>query len=303
MPNEVADVDEAAPPARPGMADEALPDTLLPGDTLAVAYVAAVGLEPVTTSLDRSGTLHLPQLGDFRIIGMTLTEAEALVQVKLSSEDRFARVSLSLQQTKARQVTVTGAVEKPGNVALEGDMRLAQVLASVGGIRQANSNDRVVTLGDLDGTRLMREGVALPIDARKALEGDLRHNVRVRSGDVVVVPPALHGRIIVLGDVRKPQTFPFRQGMRLTEVLADAGGLTREADAADVRVLRGGFAHPRIYRANVNDLLLAKRSDVVLAAGDVVFVTEHWLASVGDVLARVVPAAATGALVAGVVAP
>jgi polysaccharide export outer membrane protein len=243
--------------------------------------------------------LHRPQLGDFRIAGLTLGDAEALVQDKLSLEDRFARVSLSIQQSNGRQVTVTGAVEKPGNVALEGDMRLAQVLASVGGIRQSNSNDRIVVLGDLDGSRLVRNGATLPVDVRKALDGDVRHNVRVRPGDVVVVPPALDGRIIVLGDVKRPQTFPFRKGMRLTEVLADSGGLTRDADAADVRVLRGGYAHPRIYRANVNELLLAKRPDVIMAAGDVVFVTEHWLASVGDVLARVVPAAATGALLLG----
>ena len=147
----------------------------------------------------------------------------------------------------------------------------------------------------------MRNGRALPVDAKLALEGAPRHNVRIRPGDVIVVPPALAGRIIVLGQVAKPQTLTYRRGIRLTEVLAECGGLTKDADSDDVRILRGGYAHPKLYVANAKDVLAGVRSDVVLAPGDVVYVTEHWLASVSDVLNRVIPAAATAAFFTTVV--
>jgi polysaccharide export outer membrane protein len=93
----------------------------------------------------------------------------------------------------------------------------------------------------------------------------------------------------------------FRRGLRLTEALAESGGITQPADLEDVRVLRGGLAHPRMYVANLKDVLAAKRPDVELAPGDVVFVTEHWFATTTDVLARLVPAVATTVLAGTIV--
>jgi polysaccharide export outer membrane protein len=145
--------------------------------------------------------------------------------------------------------------------------------------------------------------VTLPVDARKALEGDPRHNIRVRPGDVIVVPPAVASRITILGQVGRPRTLAFRPGIRLTEVLAEAGGLTQGADATDVRILRGGYAHPKLYVANARDLLAGRRSDPLLASGDVVYVSQHWLATIGEVLEKVIPAATTGLLIGTTVKP
>jgi polysaccharide biosynthesis/export protein len=143
----------------------------------------------------------------------------------------------------------------------------------------------------------MRDGKRVPIDVRLAVEGVVRHNVRVHPGDIIVVPPALDGRIVVLGHVNKPGTVSWRRGLRLTEVLADCGGMTKSADSEDIRVLRGGYAHPKLYVANAKDVLAGVRPDVVLAQGDVIYVTEHWFASMGDVLEKIVPAAATVGLI------
>jgi polysaccharide export outer membrane protein len=197
--------------------------------------------------------------------------------------------------------TVSGAVEHPGYGPIVGDARLADVLAAVGGPRITATTDKPNVLGDLDGTRVVRDGKTLPVSARLALEGSPRHNIRVRPGDVIFVPPALEGRIIVLGHVGKPQTLPYRRGLRLTEVLADSGGLTKEADSEDIRIVRGGYAHPKLYVANAKEVLTAVRPDVLLAPGDVVFVTEHWFASIGEVLDRVIPASATALLFASVI--
>jgi polysaccharide export outer membrane protein len=296
-PSDDADFQASAAPVRPGIDDEDDADPVTPGDVITVRYEGNKDLESVTVSVDAHGDLHLPLLGDVHVGGSPLPVAEGAVQASLSHFDYFSRAALTISETRGRYVTVSGAVEKPGNVPLVGLTRLADVLASVGGLRQATSNDRMVELGDVNGVRVVRHGQPLAIDASLALQGAPRHNVRMRPGDVVVVPPALEGRIVVLGHVNKPTTFPFRSGMRLTEVLADAGGLSDKADSEDVRVLRGGYARPRLFVANMKDVLSGVRPDVTLAPGDVVFVTEHWFASVGDVLERLVPLAA-GALVA-----
>jgi polysaccharide export outer membrane protein len=294
--NPTDDADFAADPTppKPGLVeDDAQPaDTLFAGDIVSVRFLGATGLDQPSAPIDRSGRLHLPLVGDILVAGKSLSEAEAAIQKQVERYDRFARASISLTDPKGHLVTITGAVERPGNVAVVGDARLAEILASVGGPRLITSDERMVSLGDLDGTRVVRKGKVLPVDARLALEGNPRHNVRIRPGDIIYVPPALAGHVIMLGNVGRPRTMPYRAGMRLTEALADAGGFAKSADQQDVRILRGGFASPKLYVARAKDILNGRRPDVVLAPGDVVYVTEHWSATVSEVLERVVPASA-----------
>jgi len=293
-------VSTSLPPA-PGLDSDPLEeiDTVRAGDVLAVRYVGSKDIEPLHVVVDRGGKVHLPLIGDVAIAGKSMDDAEQTIQEALRHYDQFSRASLELVEGKGRIATVTGAVERPGNVPLVGDARVADVLGAVGGgkIIVGSQTDRTVPFGDLDGARLMRDGKRVPIDVRLAMEGALRQNVRVHPGDILVVPPALDGRIVVLGQVNKPGTVAWRRGLRLTEVLADSGGMTKSADSEDIRILRGGYVHPKLYVANAKDVLAGVRPDVVLAQGDVVFVTEHWFASVGDVLDRVVPAAATAGLI------
>ena len=280
---------------QPGM-DESraeMADTLNTGDLVSVRFIGSAELDQAQTTIDRSGRVHLPLVGDVLIAGRTLVEAEAVIQTELQKFEKFTRVSLNLVDGRGRFATVTGAVERPGNVPLIGDAHIADVMAAVGGPRFTTMEDRFVALGDIDGARVVRNGIALPVDVRKALSGEPRHNIRIRARDVIYVPPTLSGRIAVLGNVERARTMSFTPGVRLTEALAYAGGLNRNGDSDDVRVLRGGLKNPRIYVVSVRDLFAGARPDVMLAPGDVVFVSQHWLASVGEVTERIVPALAT----------
>ncbi|MBI5534511.1 MAG: SLBB domain-containing protein [Deltaproteobacteria bacterium] len=268
-------------------------DTLSSGDIVSVRFIGSAELDQAQTTVDRSGRVHLPLVGDVVIAGRTLVEAESVIQTELQKYEKYTRVSLNLVDGRGRFATVTGAVERPGNVPLIGDAHVADVMAAVGGPRFTTMEDRFVALGDVDGARVVRSGVALPIDVRKALAGEPKHNIRIRPRDVIYVPPTLSGRIAVLGNVEHGRTMAFNPGMRLTEALAYCGGLNRNADADDVRVLRGGLKNPRIYVVSVRDLLAGARKDVELAPGDVVFVSQHWFSSVGEVTERIVPTLAT----------
>lgn len=280
--------------AKPGLveSDVVAPETIRPGDILGVKMIGATDLDNPSVPVDRSGVIHLPLVGDVDVRDVTLADAEARVQAKLLQYDRFSRVSLRLVEARGRIATVTGAVEKPGNIPLVGDARLASVLASAGGPKMVSDGDHLVMLGDMAGAQLVRGGKPLPIDFNLALEGNPLHNVRVQPDDTIIVPPSVSGRIVVLGNVNKARTMPYRKGIRLSEALADAGGLETGADPEDVRVVRGGYAHPRLYVASLKALVQGKAPDVVLAPGDIIYVSRHWAATVGDVLAKVVSSVA-----------
>jgi polysaccharide biosynthesis/export protein len=275
--------------------DEPLSLTLEPGDVVTIRAYAAEIQEYEDLMVDERGVVHVPLAGPVEVGGIPLEEAEARVQQAMRAFDRVVRINILLVEPTGHQATVLGAVSDPGRVALLPGMRLADMIAAVGGPAHETSGGEVVFLADLDGSRLVRNGEAVPVSVRQALEGDPRHNVRVRPGDYLYMPPVRGRNIIVLGEVGEPKLVAYRQDLRLTEVLAISGGITEQGDRTDIHVVRGPLRAPRVYGASLRSIVDGKSSDVVLAPGDIVYVTQEWTASVGEVLSRLSPLLTVGA--------
>src|SRR5690606_9966855 len=139
-----------------------------------------------------------------------------------------------------------------------------------------------------------------------AVTGDIRHNVRVQPGDHLYVPPQLGSLVSVLGEVQNARVITYRPGVRLTQALAMAGGLTRDANGGDIHIVRGPSTSPRVYRAAVDHVVAGNLPDPVLAPGDVVYVGSSALADFRDVVSTIAPlvsvAATTGVPIAIVAA-
>jgi polysaccharide export outer membrane protein len=91
-----------------------------------------------------------------------------------------------------------------------------------------------------------------------------------------------------------------RPGMRITQALALAGGVMRDGNWGDVRVIRGDSEHPRVYQASVADIVDGRSPDVVLAPGDIVYVASAGHADLRDVMnsvAAFLSLGTTGALI------
>lgn len=280
----------------PGLPEEEPgPFLLLAGDLVSVR-IHSVEKHELMLSVDATGRIYLPSVGAVPVGGLELPVAEARVERAFRRQDRFAEVVLALAETGGHRAAVVGAVEHPGEFALRPTTRVAELVAMSGGARVTPEDAELTDLADMDGARVIRAGQTLPVSVRRALLGDPRHNVAVRAGDLLYVPPARGTRISVVGEVQKPRVVPHRIGLRLSEAVAMAGGLSTRADDADVRIIRGPLSEPRVYRTSVADLAAGRGRDVVLVPGDVVFVTESWFASVTDVLHRLTPFLAATAL-------
>lgn len=295
-PNLLADDPNFPPPARvepSGVPDAPpAPYVLLPGDVLHLRTTSADPLDVPELTIDETGRIHVPLAGDVEIGGLGFQAAEQRVEQALRAYDPFARASLQVVRAAGHRVIVAGAVDKPGAYELRPDARVAEIVVTAGGFKTFDEAGETYDAADLDAARVLRAGAALPISLSRAMQGDPRHNVRLRAGDLVFVPPARSRRVTVLGEVRSPRLAPFRPGMRLTDALALAGGTTQDADNADIRVVRGPLSNPRVYRADLKALISGRGRDVELAAGDIVFVTEHWFATTTDVVNRLAPALA-----------
>ena len=235
------------------------------------------------------GNLHVPLAGDVPVGGMTLTEAESRVQAAMRVLDRVVRVGLAVIEANGHMASVLGAVGDPGRIRVFPGMRVADLLAAAGGPRDTVESEDTGPIADIGGARLVRRGRTLPISISKALQGEPAHNVRVRAGDHLYVPMARERMVIVLGAVEAAGVFAYRSSMRLSEVLARAGGLDDRGDRTHVNIVRGSLESPQVYTASLRAISRGSDSDVYLAPGDVVYVTEEWTAHVGEVLARLAP--------------
>ena len=269
--------------------DPAEPMRILPGDVVLLRTFSTENTEYDGLVVDERGTLHVPLAGDVAVGGMTLTEAEGRVQTAMRQLDTVVRVGLAVSQANGHMTSVVGAVQAPGRYPLSPGMRLADLLAAAGGVRTTVESEDSGPIADLAGARLVRAGRTVDISVAQALQGDPRHNVRVRPGDHVYVPMAREQMVIVLGSVEGPGVLAFRRGMRLSEVLARAGGLDERGDRTHINIVRGSLEAPQVYTASLRAISRGNAPDVYLAAGDIVYVTEEWTAHVGEVLARLAP--------------
>lgn len=279
--------------------DAPFPMQLMPGDVVGMSTISAETTEYEGLIVDSMGLLHVPLAGDIEVGGLSLTEAEGRIEQALRRFDRIIRVNLSMSEPNGHRATVLGAVTEPGVVSLTPGMRLADLIGQVGGVLREVQNAESVTMADLAGARLVRNGEALPVSLTLAIEGNPRHNVFIHPGDHLYVPPREEERIRVLGEVGAPLVVNYRSGIRLSDALAMAGGLTESGDPRDVRVIRGPLDRPRVFEANIIALARGRGGshDVELAPGDIVFVTPHGLASLGRTLNALGPilSAATSA--------
>ncbi len=263
---------------------------LLPGDVVQLTTVSAKTQAFDGLIVDSMGQLHVPLAGDIQVGGMTLTQSEKAVETGLRRYDRFVRANLIITRLGGHTAAVVGAASSPGRFEAVPGMRLADLLAQAGGIKEARSNEVPTLLGSLELTRLVRDGETVPVSMRLARQGDPKHNIRVHPGDQLYVPPITDQLIMVLGEVARPQPLGYRPGIRLTEVLAHAGGIvSQRGDRKDIRIVRGSLREPQIYTTNLKALMSGKATDVELIPGDIVYVTKAWYASTADVLNALAP--------------
>lgn len=263
---------------------------LLPGDVVQLTTVSAKTQVFDGLIVDALGQLHVPLAGDIQVGGKTLAQGEKAVERGLRQYDRFVRANLIISELEGHAASAVGAVAKPGRIRVNPGMRLADLLAEAGGAERATSKDIPTLVGNLDLARLVRDGETVPVSVPLATSGDPKHNIRVRPGDQLYVPPVTADLIMVLGDVGEPQPVAYRSGIRLSEALARAGGIdTSRGDRKDIRIVRGPLREPQIYTSNYKAMTSGKATDVELAPGDIVYVTKAWYASTSDVLNSLSP--------------
>lgn len=271
--------------------------SLRPGDEIVIDVTSGAASQRRTAWVDATGQVHAAAGRDLQLSGLSLEQAQARVMEAVRQSDKFAAVTLQRSPRIHARIAVLGALAKQGELPLTPGMRLVDAVALSGGLLASLPSGRNAVpapVADLEGAVLLREGKRLPVSLEQALRGAPSHNVYLHPGDQLYVPFATGRSVSVLGQVHASASLPHRTGLRLTQALSEAGGVTDGGDKDDIRLVRGPVDGPSVYRASLSDIAGGRARDVALASGDVVFVTDHAVEDAGEVVRLVAPVVVVG---------
>jgi len=154
-----------------------------PGDVL---YISVWKNEDLTTGVTvlPDGKIHFPLIGEVVVGGKTLAKLEKELKEKIGTFVPDPNLSVMVQQTNSMLIYVIGEVNNPGQFAMNTNINVLQALAMAGGFsdfanrkkikifRQTKNKNEILTFSYID----------------IAKEENIEQNIRLKRGDVIVVP-------------------------------------------------------------------------------------------------------------------
>jgi protein involved in polysaccharide export with SLBB domain len=80
--------------------------------------------------------------------------------------------------------------------------------------------------------------------------------------------------VSVLGQVKEPGSFPYKERLTLVQAISLAGGMNPLAQAKRVKLIRETEKGPQTFEIDVTQIIERGGQDLVLEPGDIVFVPE-----------------------------
>lgn len=214
------------------------------------------------TRVSEVGVVSYPLLGNIRIGGMSVTQAEQFVAngLKTGNFVKNPQVTIVVLQVKGNQANVLGQVNRPGRYPIEtADMRLTDLISNAGGVAPGGAEILVLS-GKRDG-KPYRVEIDLPAIFAP---GGSDNDVFIQNGDVVWVDRG--PMVYIYGEVQRPGPMRLERGMTLMQSLATGGGITQRGTEKGIRV------HRKNAEGKVEVIQLPM--DESLKDGDVVYVKE-----------------------------
>jgi polysaccharide export outer membrane protein len=267
-----------------------------PGDLLTVNVFGWDAMKDVQTRVSSTGAVALPMIGDVPAGGRTETQLQAEIEQRLrNGYMRDPHVTVFVQRYQSQQVSVTGAVARPGLYSLTRDNRTVYDLLSQAGGLTEQAGGRVL-LSPAEGARC--DGSGRPSHAAapalhatagagfqtasaaslEPIEFDLEGKVPagqvnpltlpVMGGDSLVVT---RGRFMVDGWVAKPGLYTFTPGMTAYGAMSVAGGALYPANLGRTQIIRARRDGTKeLLEVDLNRVGHGEAQDVALREGDVV---------------------------------
>jgi polysaccharide export outer membrane protein len=242
-----------------------------PGDVLEVTVFDNADLSR-TPTVQTSGAIALPLLGEVPVAGLTVPEVKQKLTALLGRDYLVnPQVEVKVKEYQSQFVSVVGEVNSPGRKPLRGQTRLIDVLIEAGGFTPRASGDIVITRlqgsfeGGASSLRLRLAGGPLTAQDQVNLE------VVLRDGDLVTASAKYY--VTVEGEVAHPNRYPIEGDLTVTGAISLAGGLSRfGSNDVKVRRIDPETGKTSILEVDLKAVRSGKAEDPRIVANDVITV-------------------------------
>ncbi len=238
------------------------------GDLLVVKVLEENKLD-TEARVSSLGSINVSLLGEVSVVNLTATQAERKIEELYKKEYMHdPHVSVYIKERMSKQITLVGAVEKPGTYEYVAQRRLLDVLAVGNGLKKEAGSSAYITRKDTKTGKTFNYIVDLE-DLVK--NGNMANNHAILGGDVIFIPKS--GQCFVDGAVRKPGTYPLESNMTITEAIVLAGGLAGYADDDKIKLVRfmGRGKERQVVSLSYSDLQGGVGDTLILKDQDIIF--------------------------------
>lgn len=186
--------------------------------------------ERFESEVSPDGTINIESYGPISVDGMTVSQANRHVKSLLGGRYAGSNIRLTVGQTKTITVDVMGEVEAPGSYTLSAFSTVFQALYMAGGTNE---------IGTLRNIKIYRNGKEISTcDVYDyILNGNMKGNVRLASGDVLVVG-AYDCLVNITGKVKRPMYYEMKSTESVGTLIKYAGGFAGDAYTDVLRLIR-----------------------------------------------------------------
>ncbi|WOD38907.1 polysaccharide biosynthesis/export family protein [Nodosilinea sp. E11] len=269
------------------------------------------------------GRLNLPWVGEVRVDGLTIREAETQIESSYAPFIKNPNVTVTLVSPRSLRVVVAGEIQRPGSYTLTPrEQGVGGGLAEVGGnpndwptvitaIQAAGGLQQQADLRNVQLRRLDQNGSTrnLNVDLWALLQGEnAPQDFTLRDGDTILVPtatvldPSEAQRIAIAnfspdgiainiaGEVKTPGLVDLRPNSSLNQAILAAGGFdnprAKSGSANLIRLNPDGTVVNRIIQVDYSEPL-NEETNPALREGDIVLISTSNLARTSDFLSLV----------------
>ncbi len=236
-----------------------------PGDILAYQTTGIDFMEKMTV-VSPENTIMLERIGVVNVAGKTLQQLRDTLSSIMKLRSASVDIFVTLRRARLVYVTLKGNVTYPGTYAVPASMRVSTfltvmrqpwLLSKDGGLSemakgtglnviptkaQELTRSTITTLGPFASRNIAvrhRRGSQIADIPLSRVNGNSHLDPHVRESDEIEVPYEDHtfATVSISGAVVSPTTLAYKQGDRVSLLLAAAGGPTSDADLSRVYVI------------------------------------------------------------------
>ena len=161
---------------------------LQPGDLVDIKVFMEDAMDR-TLRISSNGTITYPLIGNIRISGVSLSEAEEKIATKLKHYIKNPQVSMLIKEYSNKTVYVLGQVKKPSAIMMppEKSLTVLEAISSVGGFTDIANTSKVKILRMENGKQK-----SIDVDITSITkQGNKSLDVTLQPGDVLFVPQSI----------------------------------------------------------------------------------------------------------------